>query len=145
MNLHDVQMNGKPIECVGKEDEEEVDEEEDDRQNLVNGLSEEVGGMQEVLPLTGFMSPRRVKLHRRRRAIISLMEDEAVRRRNMGKEKLPDQMDQHVQDDLELDLQEEEEDLNAAVSTKCNATLRRRMRLKRTRRRRHVSLSVDKS
>ncbi len=139
MNLHDVQVNGNPIECVGKEDEEEVGEEEDDGQNLVNGLSEEVGGMQEVLPLTGFMSLRRVKLHRRRRAIMGLVEDEAVRRRNMGKEKLPDQMDQHVQDDLELDLQEEE-DLNAAVLTKCNATLRRRMRLKRTRRRRHVSL-----
>ncbi len=134
MNLHDVQLNGTPIECVGKEDEEEVGEEEDHRQSIVNGSSEEVGGMEEVLPL---MSPRRVKLRRRRRAIMGLVEDETVRRINMGKEKLTDQMDQHVQDGFELDLQEEEE-LNAPVSTKCNAPLRRR--LKRRGRRGRISL-----
>ncbi len=86
--MHDVQVNGKPIKCIGKEDEEEIGEEEGDWENLVNGLSEDVGGMQAVLPLPGFMSPRRVKLQRRRRAIMARMEEKAVRRRNMGKEKL---------------------------------------------------------
>ncbi len=94
MNLHDVQVNGKPIKYIAEadewEDEEKIGGEEGNRENLVNGLSEEVGGgMQAVLPpLPGFMSPRRVKLQRRQRAIMAQMEQRAVRRRNMRMEKL---------------------------------------------------------
>ncbi len=141
MNLHDVQVNGKPIEFgIGKEAEEEDDEgvggkeEDSDVENLMNGLSEEVGGMQAMLPSEGFISPRRAKLQRRRRAILGQMEDESIRRRNMGKYKLDNRLNQCVQD-LELDLQEEE-NLHETVSAKCNTTPQRRMRLKRARRRR---------